>query len=559
MRALDHAFSFLLFFYLSIVFQLNRPLTVEDMNSSVGSNGVHDLGGICLPDLDGNGTIDLSEKVLQQWELQTHALLVILSTKSPRLASTDELRRAVEALEPKVYRNWSYYGKWAAGLLNLMVERGVVTENEVQNALSGDERKKAHDVPLFKVGDQVSVRPESTRVRWKRPHLRVPGYIFEQAGEVVAHIGEFSDPSFLAFRAEAPKQALYIVKFQLGSVFPSASYSADSIEVEVYEDWLQERHAGQKRPLAHTAPDHDHEYGHEHKHGHNHHDNREHEHEHEHEHHALQGHSHRSHQHEHHEHHEHEHHEHGAHEEGGSSCCAPDPCPHHIHADEFHEHQHEHEHGHTHDDRAQVEQRAVDKEGETGVDQVVAGVLLGLLLHKGVTTYDEVHSTVERLEKGHARVLGADLVVRAWKDPAFKQRLIADASAAALELGIQTSNPNARTVLRVNANSPTQHHCIVCTLCSCYPQALLGFSPAWYKSRNYRARMVREPRAVLREFGLQLPEHKQVIVHDSTADCRYMVLPEPPAHLLAEDIQRLPEEELRRMVTRDSMLGVAVL
>ena len=133
------------------------------------------------------------------------------------------------------------------------------------------------------------------------------------------------------------------------------------------------------------------------------------------------------------------------------------------------------------------------------------------------------------------------------------------AVTAALDVGITTSNPNAPTVLRVVANSATTHNLVVCTLCSCYPSALLGLSPAWYKSRNYRARAVREPRAVLSEFGLRLPASTRVVVHDSTADCRYLVIPLPPARLSEADIAGMSLEELRALVTRDSMIGVAVL
>jgi nitrile hydratase subunit alpha len=132
------------------------------------------------------------------------------------------------------------------------------------------------------------------------------------------------------------------------------------------------------------------------------------------------------------------------------------------------------------------------------------------------------------------------------------------------------------------ANTPTVHNVIVCTLCSCYPTGLLGFSPAWYKSRAYRSRVVRDPRAVLREFGLDLPPGVSIRVHDSTADCRYMVLPLPPAHLTAQDLLAAAavgggdgessagaiaaatggaysHEQLRDLITRDSMIGVAVL
>ena len=127
------------------------------------------------------------------------------------------------------------------------------------------------------------------------------------------------------------------------------------------------------------------------------------------------------------------------------------------------------------------------------------------------------------------------------------------------EIGIATSNPNAPTVLRVVENRAGVHNLIVCTLCSCYPSSLLGLSPSWYKSRNYRARAIKEPRKVLEEFGLHLPQSTKIIVHDSTADCRYLVLPMPPSHLTSEDIARLSIEDLKAYVSRDSMIGVAIL
>jgi nitrile hydratase len=124
---------------------------------------------------------------------------------------------------------------------------------------------------------------------------------------------------------------------------------------------------------------------------------------------------------------------------------------------------------------------------------------------------------------------------------------------------MQTSNQNAVTILRVVANTASVHNVIVCTLCSCYPIGLLGFSPSWYKSRAYRSRVVREPRKVLAEFGLDVPATTSIRVHDSTADCRYFVLPLPPAHLTQEAINTMSHEELKKLVTRDSMIGVAVL
>ncbi|HYX64892.1 MAG TPA: nitrile hydratase subunit alpha, partial [Burkholderiales bacterium] len=141
------------------------------------------------------------------------------------------------------------------------------------------------------------------------------------------------------------------------------------------------------------------------------------------------------------------------------------------------------------------------------------------------------------------------VVARAWTDENFRQRLLANGSAACEELGLEI--PGLRLV--VVENTPQVHNVIVCTLCSCYPRVLLGIPPDWYKSRSYRSRMVREPRAVLKEFGLELPEAVAIRVHDSTADMRYLVLPMRPAG--TEDWD---EPSLAGLVTRDSMIGVAL-
>jgi nitrile hydratase len=142
------------------------------------------------------------------------------------------------------------------------------------------------------------------------------------------------------------------------------------------------------------------------------------------------------------------------------------------------------------------------------------------------------------------------MVARAWLDPAYRERLLADGSKAAEELGFEVAGLR----LIVVENTPSTHNVIVCTLCSCYPRMLLGIPPAWYKSLAYRSRAVREPRVVLREFGLELPENMTVRVHDSTADLRYLVLPmRPPG------TEGLGESQLAALVTRDSMIGTAVL
>ena len=172
-----------------------------------------------------------------------------------------------------------------------------------------------------------------------------------------------------------------------------------------------------------------------------------------------------------------------------------------------------------------------------------------LLVEKGVVSDAAVD---ERVEFMYTRTpaLGARVVARAWFDPSFKARLLGDGSAAAGELGIDIRGLK----LVVVENAPMLHNLIVCTLCSCYPRMLLGLPPDWYKSVEYRSRAVREPRAVLAEFGLRLPAGVTVRVHDSTADMRYLVLPMRP-----KGTDELSETECVMLVTRDAMIGVALV
>src|ERR687885_308253 len=172
-----------------------------------------------------------------------------------------------------------------------------------------------------------------------------------------------------------------------------------------------------------------------------------------------------------------------------------------------------------------------------------------LLVEKGVLTKADVQRQIEYME-ARTPANGARLVARAWVDPDFKHRLLSDTKAAALELGMDASGPIEFIVVE---NTPQVHNLIVCTLCSCYPRAILGRPPDWYKSFNYRSRAVKEPRAVMREFGFDPPKDPEILAHDSTADMRYMVLPmRPPG---TEDMD---EEELAELVTRDSLIGVSV-
>jgi nitrile hydratase subunit alpha len=172
-----------------------------------------------------------------------------------------------------------------------------------------------------------------------------------------------------------------------------------------------------------------------------------------------------------------------------------------------------------------------------------------LLIEKGVSTAAEIAGQIDAMDR-RSPADGAQVVARAWTDPAFKDRLLADASEASREMGFDIGT------LRLIAveNTVDVHNVIVCTLCSCYPRNLLGMAPDWYKSREYRSRTVKEPRKVLSEFGVVLPDHVQVRVHDSTADMRYIVLPERPAGTDGWDTEALAD-----LVTRDSMIGTSVL
>jgi nitrile hydratase len=176
--------------------------------------------------------------------------------------------------------------------------------------------------------------------------------------------------------------------------------------------------------------------------------------------------------------------------------------------------------------------------------------LESLLIEKGLLTAEQVDELTAEFEQDIGPLRGARVVARAWTDPGYKQRLLEDGRSAVFELLHIPSETN----LVVVENTPEEHHIVVCSLCSCYPWIVLGLPPTWYKSFPYRSRMVIEPRAVLREFGLKVDPDKQIHVHDSSAAVRYMVLPERPP-----GTEGMTEEELAAIVTRDTMIGVAVV
>jgi nitrile hydratase len=175
------------------------------------------------------------------------------------------------------------------------------------------------------------------------------------------------------------------------------------------------------------------------------------------------------------------------------------------------------------------------------------------LIGTGLTDDAQLDGIIGQILSG-SPANGARVVARAWVDPGFRERLVADANSALGELGLSMSTGPQTQRLTVEVNTPTTHNVLVCTLCSCYPIGLLGPSPSWYKSEAYRARIVREPREVLAEFGLTLPDDTEIVVHDTSAESRHMVLPMRPAGSAA-----LTEAELAALVTREGLIGTAAV
>jgi nitrile hydratase len=186
--------------------------------------------------------------------------------------------------------------------------------------------------------------------------------------------------------------------------------------------------------------------------------------------------------------------------------------------------------------------------GENGYYRRLQAAVEELLILKGVASREEIDREVADMEARSVR-RGAAVVARAWVDPDYRQRLLADAPAAVRELGFDIGVLH----LIVVENTPAVHNVIVCTLCSCYPRMLLGVPPDWYKSFEYRSRVVREPRQVLREFGLLIPDSVAIRVHDSTADMRYMVLPRRP-----DGTEGWAEDALAALITGDALVGIGL-
>lgn len=446
----------------------------------------HDLGG----DQALLDTLPPKDAPLKPWELDTHALFATLAKKN--FFSTDEARRAIEAMPEESYAAFSYYEKFAAAAANLMRENGHIEPGELECEVFGSLGEAAADV-RFAAGDRVRVRAEETvRTSWRRPHCRTPGYLFGSSGVVDAYVGDFRDPSLLAYGIrEAPLLPLYRVRFCLADIWSEVEpeQASDTLVVDVYGNWLEKcgrapSSAGAKATVG-VGDDGD---------GH-------------------------------------------AHHGGGDS------------------HNHDSHGHHDHGTRAQIERAAFEAEGMPRPGSALVEALTAVLVRKGLVTRQELRKQAQALESAAQELIGARLVVAAWTDDAFRARLLDDANSAARELGVEASNPNAPTQLLAVENTASVHNLVVCTLCSCYPAALLGPAPLWYKSSAFRARAVRRPRALLRDgFGLSLPADVSLRVHDSTADLRFLVIPRRPAFT-----HGWSDEQLRALVTRDSMVGTEVL
>jgi nitrile hydratase alpha subunit len=214
-----------------------------------------------------------------------------------------------------------------------------------------------------------------------------------------------------------------------------------------------------------------------------------------------------------------------------------------------HDHDHDHDHGHDHHDHHHPHAPVEEHDAPNGPFQRLERAVRELLIEKGVLTAERISRQID-FQESRNPALGARVVAKAWTDPAFRTALLEDARAAVASLGLPM--PDAPRLVALE-NEPGVHNLVVCTLCSCYPRMLLGIPPAWYKSHAYRARAVHDPRGVLAEFGVTVPEGTRVVVSDSTADLRFLVVPQRPAGTDGWD-----EERLASLVTRDSMIGTGL-
>lgn len=451
-----------------------RPLSALPLDDGMGQwtacrdpSRPFDVGGDVT-----QGPLDVTTKKMGRWEIEAHALFLTLVKN--RLMNVDELRAGVERLDPVRYAKWGYYDKWASAMANAALARGILSEDELNEAL-GD--VSTSEEPHFNVGAIVRVKDDARPLAGHRkPHLRVPAYIHGAVGVVDAYRGSFADPSFNAFRGTAMPVPLFTVRFTHAAL---GWGGPDTVCAEVYQSWLE------------PADDHD--------------------------------------------------------LDNANKATVRFPSSSSSSSSD-----------HEHLSRYETEEKAVASEEPETPGERLTAALLEILEKKGEVDLEGFRRMVTAVEgmasPMTAESIGPRIVAKAWKDPDFQRRLLDDAGTAlADDFAFTATNSTAATKLVVKANTPQRHHLTVCTLCSCYPLTILGLSPSWYKDVKFRARAVREPRALLKDaFGLDLPSDVAIEVLDSTADCRYMVIPEPPPNVAS-----LSEADLAAFVSRDSMIGVA--
>ena len=441
--------------------------------------GPHDVGG--REDLFG--PLDRSEAVFtSHWQSRIDALAQVLFAK--QIIGVDEFRRFIEALPEDSYANFHYYGKWAASVLQMLLQKRLLDETVVHEQLYG--KSESRQKLEFQPGDKVLVKRFDAESLIRRPHLRTPGYIFGVSGVVDSIAGSFHPPDQVSWNrnleASVATQTLYRVRFCMGNVWSHAENPDDTLDIEIFEEWLvaiDEQHESAKSQTHSISQQHSHSHDHDH-----------------------------------------------------------DDEP----------------HDHIHDSRAGTEVTALEREygaSETfslAVEQeALAECLLSQAIKCGIVTAAELLEKERLRDEASDNPVGPQVVARAWMDPEFKKQLLSNATAALKSIGI---DPGVTVV--VHENLENVHNLVVCTLCSCYPTAILGRPPAWYKSRSYRARAVIEPRKVISELsGLAIGSDVLVRVHDSSADLRYFVLPRRPA-----GTEGFTRDELAKMVNRDQMIGL---
>mmetsp|Transcript_4645 Transcript_4645/g.16346 ORF Transcript_4645/g.16346 Transcript_4645/m.16346 type:complete len:472 (+) Transcript_4645:14-1429(+) len=460
----------------------------------------HDVGTDNMTEerMVAEGAIDKAPIQYEYWEQQIDAAECLLVAKG--ILNTHQLRNGVESLEEAQYNALSYYERWGISLAKQCLHSGALTLEEFQESFGVplDSREE----PRFQVGDRVAIKHEDQATRWLKPHLRTPGYLFGKRGVVQRYLGAFGNPEELAYAAaglpgvgRGTKCPLYRVTVRQSDIWSKYDgHEDDTLEVEIYEHWLV------PEDEALPSPD-----------------------------------------------------------EGGEECDDRYIDPREAH-EQLHEkgiahgHGHSHdgdeEHDHVHEARVIVEKNAVEKEGQARPAQRLCEALVKALIGKGIFTAQELQERIEKTQMAGVSSMGARLVAHCWADEEFKKKLVQDGRHMMAFLGLESLN-NEMIVVE---NTPAVHNVLVCTLCSCYPRQLLGLPPGWYKSRSYRERVCKFPRAVLRDFGVDLPSSTAIRVHDSNADMRYIVIPARPS-----GTEGWSEEQLAAIITRDAMVGVALV